>query len=343
MSYIFIIFSIIILAYCGLKHKVCRWLLFIFMSIILGYRCNVGTDFDSYKEYYDDGIYYLEPGFNFLCSIIQQFSGDAYDMFYTISFISLFFITLALNNKKVYYFPTAVLCFIFTFIFLSNGIRQGVAISIFFYAYKFIEERNFKLYICFIGVAALFHYSILIVLPLYFIANKYYKVYVYVIIYLVSLILALLGKGIMAYIEPYVSFNSRYGALLSNENSSTFDGYLSLGILSQLILYLFLLSLSLKCKIYERFPVIFNLFFLAVVFFNLRLSSYLFNRVEIIFSWFQYIIIPLIINSRQIIRYRQFIIAIIIVVYFTLFIHSYYIDSNNNLYPYTNILTKHIF
>lgn len=343
MSYIFIGLVIVFLAYLGSRQKVYRWLLFAFMTIILGYRCNVGTDYSSYTEYFNNEIYYLEPGFNILCSLIKQASGDAYDMFYIIAFISLFLITLALNRKEIHYFPTAVLCYIFTFPFLANGIRQGVAISIFFYAYKFIEEKKLLKYMCSVGIAALFHYSILIVLPLYFIVNRTYRKYAYIITYSLSLASAFAGVDfLLGLIEQYISFNRRYGAFF-DDGSSALGGYLSFGIIFQLILYLFILCLSLKCKIHEKYPTIFNLFFIATILYNLRISSYLFNRVEIIFSWFQFIVIPIIINSHQVIRYRQIIIITLFFMYLAIAIQGYYLDSHNCLYPYVNILTKNIF
>lgn len=339
MSYLIIGFFLIVLAYIGHYKKQVRWVLFFFMTIVLGYRYDVGTDFLSYKEYFYARGDYLEPGFNFICSVVARLSGSAYDMFYIIAFISLFFITLALNKKGIRYFPTAVLCYVFTFPFFSNGIRQGVAISIFFFAYKFIEERNLFKYVFFVTVASLFHYSILIVLPLYFIFNRSFRVKTYIFIYLISLLFIFFGGDVFFdYLESYLAFNQRYANYFENDHDML-GSYMSFGVLFRFGIYLFLFILSLKFKFNERYPLVFNLFFMAVFFFNLRIASYLFNRVEIIFSLFQYMIIPLIVANCRKKPNGIIIISMIVLAYLAFAIQTYFLDDANHLYPYLNVLT----
>lgn len=52
-----------------------------------------------------------------------------------------------------------------------NRIRQYLAISIFLYSFKFIENKNLKKYLLMIFIGSLFHKIILFCLPLYFILN----------------------------------------------------------------------------------------------------------------------------------------------------------------------------
>jgi hypothetical protein len=53
-----------------------------------------------------------------------------------------------------------------------NLMRQALAVSIFFYSLKYIIQKNFFKYILFILLGFLFHWSIIIFLPLYFFINK---------------------------------------------------------------------------------------------------------------------------------------------------------------------------
>ena len=63
-----------------------------------------------------------------------------------------------------------------TFYFFSmNGVRQSVAIMIFYYSFKYIEKHNFKKYAILNGIGFLFHSSAILFIPLYFILNKKYK------------------------------------------------------------------------------------------------------------------------------------------------------------------------
>lgn len=53
-----------------------------------------------------------------------------------------------------------------------NIMRQELALSIIVYAYRFIIQKNILKYMCSIFIAAGFHFSALIAMPIYFIINK---------------------------------------------------------------------------------------------------------------------------------------------------------------------------
>ena len=52
-----------------------------------------------------------------------------------------------------------------------NIIRQAMACVIVFYGYKHLKSGNFKRYLLFVLVAALFHESVLVMIPVYFLAR----------------------------------------------------------------------------------------------------------------------------------------------------------------------------
>jgi len=61
-------------------------------------------------------------------------------------------------------------------------IRVGVASAIVLLSITSIEEKNFKLFLLQISIACLFHYSVLIIIPFYFLRNdKISKIYYFLI------------------------------------------------------------------------------------------------------------------------------------------------------------------
>lgn len=136
-------------------------------------RGEVGTDWVIYNAYYyeisNGGREFSEPLFNLLNRVLYNISSNSALLFATVALItlSLFFIGIFQNSEMI---PYSILLFFMTGKYFSslNQIRQMLAMSIFFFAWKYIRERQPGRYFVCILTAYMIHSSSIIYIPLYF-------------------------------------------------------------------------------------------------------------------------------------------------------------------------------
>lgn len=143
----------------------CLWL-------FCGLRFYVGNDYENYVAGFfaikNNSVDILwEPSY-YAINKLFSFSNIGYIyVFLTSSLIVLIFLYRAcLNLKIVKYgiFFSLILGFV---IYTNNAVRQGVAMSIFLFSIKFLEERKGLKYLVCILLATSFHYTAFILLFLY--------------------------------------------------------------------------------------------------------------------------------------------------------------------------------
>ncbi|MGK0254609.1 MAG: hypothetical protein ACI9OE_002114 [Mariniflexile sp.] len=155
------------------------------------------TDAFRYVELYDairfSGVTpdYLEKSeFGFLI-LNQLFATMDIDSNIFFSLLVAFQLLLIVTSAKVVKKELAL--FVFFLIILNyfawsqQGIRQAVAISIFFYSLKFIVSKNIIKYTIAILLASLFHITVILLWPLYFIYKIKFNVKTIFTIYTMSL------------------------------------------------------------------------------------------------------------------------------------------------------------
>ena len=190
----------------GYKH-VRLFFLFILLFFYFSFRViNIGTDAFEYKLLYDyisinNGMLpsYLankELGFSFFNLIANYLGFDylSFSSFYlSLSAIIVFF--QFKNNPKLMLFLLYFLISSGYFMWISNGMRQAMAISIVMIAIGCINKESFSKYFIFIFIASLFHVSALIMLPFYFVKHFSCR---YLFVFLIfSTLLKLLGVNLI--------------------------------------------------------------------------------------------------------------------------------------------------
>ncbi len=177
-------------------------LLFIFVA---GLRYETGVDWLAYESYFYDiaplneafnfnsfGSIFLtlDVGYSLLNSIVKMFGGNVQIVFLIISVISIF---LLIKNLKYYsnHVLTGLLIYypFFFFTFDMSGLRQGLAIQIVLFSIKYISDRNFNKFLFYIILATSIHWTAIILLPLYFFANKKISLGYTVFIFLISIVI----------------------------------------------------------------------------------------------------------------------------------------------------------
>jgi len=300
LIYYFIWSLLFILSYCEiisfndyskritLKKNIIFILLITFITIA-GFKGNVGTDYNSYREVFEITIndrYYLftnsiEPGFWIWIKIVSLISTN---------FVLFWFITCFLNiSLKFYIFSklspyiSISLSIYFIGLFFErdfDGIRQGLAIGISYLGIYYYLKEKYKLFYLTVFVSLSIHYTSIIFLfvPLLSKWNIKEKVIYRIIILSVLMLffniylinektILLLGNNVItARVLNYIEIDS-YGKQTG----------LSMGILFRLILLLLFIKLKNNIKIAPKLYLLLrNGLFFSII------SALLFNNIDIL-------------------------------------------------------------
>lgn len=144
---------------------------------------NVGTDtwlyaFDyqgavEIDDFYEKIGLFSETGYHLLKYAFRFFTENfSYMIFYVCLIITTLYIKtiFRLSSNPLISFIVFLLLGYYTFHF--NALRQAVACAIFFYSIEFILNRDFKKYLVCVCIGFLFHKSMIICLPLYYLVTK---------------------------------------------------------------------------------------------------------------------------------------------------------------------------
>jgi hypothetical protein len=153
----------------------------ILFSIFFGVRYDVGTDYLTYLYGYIDHIDVGKGEYLFknITRLFQYFNLHFAFYFGVLAFIQIFFFFYAFNRQR-FLFPFLILFFFSNvdFLFLMNGIRQALAMCIWIFSLKYIEQRKFWKYLFWCLVAFGFHLSavtLIIFYPILKNSKDYFK------------------------------------------------------------------------------------------------------------------------------------------------------------------------
>lgn len=353
--YLFILGLFLILIYFTFKKdKLCLYwvlIIFILLSLIFGLRYNVGIDFKNYEHYFlTNG--YANTTKEFFWAILNitifKLGGD----FFIVSLISIIitnvFIYLGIKKRKLNYQGLSIACILFftnySIIFL-NTIRQGIAVSIFFYATSFLLERNFSKYILFCIIGAMFHFSLLIVCPIFLIFYKsnWLKYINFKIIclntFLAYLFVAFnIANKLLNIISSYIPYYSKYvNSIFINASSSSI---LSLGVLMNVLTFLIITYFYTKSNNMSNSDTV--LAAIGIIINILSISSYMFDRIGIYFSIHLIVALPFMVENIKLNTYKinlnNLLICIIMVISLMYYSKTVFISKDK-----LNLEYHHIF
>ena len=167
----------------------------------------VGTDSASYARsfqnsvgeqlQFESGLDALtsEPAFAYLEIILGNISSEYFILFLGIAVIFTFFVLHSISRNSV-----APVLSLFVFItlgyytFVFNAARQAIAMAIYMTSIPSLLQRKFWRYVVIVLISALFHKTIIIAIPLYFIFTMRYS--------FKSLVIVLAGSLLVSYLLP---------------------------------------------------------------------------------------------------------------------------------------------
>lgn len=324
MIYFIYFFLILLFVNLGNKQKggniLFRIIPCILFIALVGFRkYTVGVDSEPYKELFyaipGQNYQWIEIGFDWLIRTLAKF-GCEYNALYivciSLTAIPIFFVL----EKSESYVLSALMIYTFTLITVMNGMRQCIAVGIFILGSLFITDRKLLLFCIFMGVALLFHYSCIVLLPLYFVINKKLYNSTYTIIYTVSFIFCFIDPS--TYIKPIAELISVLGRDFTDHTSSTTKGLSLYGFIYNSSVNIFIYYAMIKSKAFDKYPVYANCTFIGLVLKNMSFNMPIVGRIIMYFGWFPYLLIPLMIDqanvnkeNKKLFRYGIFFLYLI--------------------------------
>lgn len=181
------------------------YLIGIFMILFLtaALRFDIGNDYRQYTqtahEAYVGGYVVTEAGFNWLVRVLYWMAGGEYYelVFAVFAFATLFFFLKAFVRQSADFSQTFFLFMTFGLYFQTfNTVRYYLALAIALYAMKYVLEKDYIRFVFWILAAALFHKSVLLVIPVYWICTFAWKGW-YIAAGLLASAACYLGKGVI--------------------------------------------------------------------------------------------------------------------------------------------------
>ena len=324
-------------------------LLFLFLVIFAGFRGEtVSRDYQSYILFFNQIIdgqsvsVINDPGFTFISWIASFLSNTYIYLFiiYAIIGVSVklfsFYKILGIRHSFL-----GVIIYFSNFYFLHEmtQIRIGVATGIFLISIQFIINRQFIKFLICIAIAAFFHVSILLVLPLYFLKFKSINPIFWWVLHVANIIFFLFRLSLLDLIQVFTpdSLTSKVEILklimiesVGTTNIRIFNRFLMYLILNLFLLYHWKL-LAQKSKYF--------IFLLKASFISLSLAFFLYDSYVFAYRFSEIIgvvqiclfaMIAFLFNNRVVGAVIVLLLALFLILInigFTGLLQSYYFNS----------------
>jgi len=353
VPYIIVLFTVILLAFVAQRSRnkalYNLYISLIFLTLVLfsGLRDrSVGTDTGMYVGRFlrlnsdiaslINSSSRIEIGYRFLELLAYKISDNYISLLLFIAFVTLYF-----QIRGIYRLSVDPLISIFVLItfgiytYVFNGARQAIAAAIYLYALYYLVKGNFKKYLLWILLAFLFHKSVVLMIPLYFLFRKKFSFKLVALIAVAVILIVMFFQKIVSYGSI---INENYGAYQNIEEQG--GKYLTL---AYVLLSSFFIAIRnrIKLNFIKNYDIYLNMFLLGTVVFVVVLitDSYIeITRIAFYFIISSIFIWPIIFKSL-----KQNEILLILV--FFIFIHLAYfyifLSRMSGLEPY--IFNTHFF
>lgn len=323
------------------KKKKYFWLISSYLLVVsfCALRFYVGNDYANYvdgfysiKQFHGTNIYFWEPAYFLLNRIfLNCYAGYIY-VFCIASLISYYFIFKALCYRNLLKWGCFFVFTLGILIFLNDVIRQGVALSIFIYSLRFIEEKKFGKYVVYIALAVTFHFSAIVLIPVYFIRYLRFSNYVWLLI--LPFVFFLQYTGILRQIfVSALSAIPHYNVYMDKADIYTVDVKPGIGII-----YNFLLALMVAFAYRKSRPnVILTIYLFGSTLYICSIGMLLLERIAFYMMYTNIIVFAYFMMLR---RYRQISRVLLILTFIYFAIQSLTGMEKHGAVPYRTIINE---
>lgn len=246
-------------------------------------------------------LHRFEPLYTLLEGIVGIFT-DNYTVFFLATSL-LIFIPIGIfiyKNSNDYFLSVFFFIVLGYFDFSMNVVRQAIAMSVSLFAYKYAKENNLFKFLLIVLIGSLFHYSAVVVLPIYFLVNlKPHHKHIYIIGILIAT-LTIFNQQIAQLIHSFY-YNYIVTTYVPIHDNTGSIGLTGIFILTIIILgYLIQNPFSHKTSQKSR-----SLFYIVVVSFllhSLSASSYMYKRLSMYYLIYMIVYIPEILSEKNIVN-----------------------------------------
>ncbi len=330
-------------------------------SVLAGFRSvNIGTDNYNYlimfeqisliKSIKDILVYDQELLYSLLNYVVSRFTHDYHWICFFSEFITMIFIVMGFYyfRDKISLSLSILVYLFFWYAHFINIVRQGIALSICFFALRYVIEKKPIYFFIFVAIAFMFHSSAIFSIPIYFIAVILNKKYSNLkILFLFVLLLA--GMRIFPILFVWIKNTLPFIRVISvrNEiNETTTIGF-SLNQTVYRLPVLFATTICYHClnKKYNIYKYLYMMLLVDIVVVQLNSILFFAYRIGLYYNYASLIAIPLLPHAfkkeNKIWVYTLILLfAIAWWIYFTVLNHYGFVRP---VYPYeSDILLKMI-
>lgn len=304
----------------------------LYSAILLGGRINTGSDWENYKEYYDEILKHglslselfssmLEPAYLLLNMAVASLGVGSSFFFAVVTVIHLSVIYI-LYRKNPRMLPYGLFFYLMGNMSLDvNVVRQSIALSCMVVSSLYIIDKRFVAFLLFL-LAVCFHYSAFFVAPILLIDKPLFRfldnTYVIVILYALTAIMATPINNMFSTYIQMIEFNDKYSKNAENltELMEVSSGY---GLMVKHFLNFALIFLW--CKIREKVAdnyhtMIYRVCTLGFLWANAFGISVYLSRLTLYYSFFSFImwvyIAYCIFNNVNLKKYRLIMTCIML-------------------------------
>lgn len=327
------------------KNKIYFYCLaFIVIILFCGLRFFVGNDYSGYYYNFQRiSIYNLsfieqrwEPGIYLITQIFKNSKIGYFFFLFTCSLITYIFIFKTLIYKNVLKWGIFFTFTLGLLIMANDQVRQAVALSIFLFSIKYIEQNNFKKYLKWIIVAAFFHYSAIALIPLYFIKNIKLNSFIFSVLIIVTYIgfrLGIFYQFIFAVIGKIPFYSELY---LARERFFDIDQTGSgLTILFKTLIALFVAVFYNKINK----PIYATLFLYGSILANISVGFMPIERFSYYLIYTNIIVLPLMLKHKFT---KLFTKGLVVVAFIYFLLVSFFGLEKHGAVPYRTIFNNNI-
>lgn len=273
-----------------------------FLTVMIGFRYNVGTDYLTYEMWY----YYwnsinIEWFYTGISAVFLNYNLEFYHLTIFLAVLSHVIYYLALKNynlddKEII---IALIIYSTSFLFLfMNTVRQGMAIIFLFWAISFFIKRKYWKFFLIVLLGAGFHISIVFMIPIcYFLKRKFIEFKLFLIGVIISYIIIAFGVGqaILMNLINLTFYSDKYenSTLISTTEIDLF----SLGVLTKTAIALVISFIINNKSLKKEYELIINLYLLGSIIRIFAISTFLFNRIGFYMQFFEILAVIIVIQK----------------------------------------------
>ena len=303
--------------------------IFTILFLLSALRLEVGNDYGTYvttiHEIYVGGYVVTEPLFNGVVKLLCDLSGgENYLLVFAVFAFATIWIFLKVLYEQTDDFPMAFFLFMTLGIYFRtfNTVRYYFVLAITLYSFRYVLRKEYGKFVLLIVLAAFFHKSVLVVIPIYFIANMPWKKW-----FAPVLILGALG---MVFFQDFIMkialmLYPSYKNTIYLETESGLSGNLMTLVRCVAILIFALLCYQEDWKEKQENRFYFKLNFLAILLYLCGSFLPLVGRIGYYLITAHILFVPAVLGSIKNEKKKKiFTILVIIagVIYFLLFLKS---------------------